>query len=614
MARAARPCRSASSKSLRSRARAPRAWRLAADLGALGVEDGAAKRERPLVERLRLVEVAQLDVDLAQHGHHLGLERGLAGQLVLDPGGPLREQLVRGDRPICPLGRVGELEQAEEEFLHGLGPLGLALDGAGLDQRARESGHEEDHEGRGRRHAHAVAADEFPHAVADRLLPCRHRMAVLIAAEVLDHHLGRGVAPVRLLPQRLQQDRVEVAAEAAAEPADGLGPRGAHVLRVHGLDRAVRLADVLREDDDGARADRLLLADDALDLGGRAPLEVVRAVAREQLVERHAEGVDVRRRRDGVAADLLGRGVLRRHHLQPGLRLDERVLGVRLVEELRDAEVEQLGHAVGRDEDVRRLDVAVDDEVAVGVGDGLGDGAKQPQPLAEAEAALVAILRDGLAVDELHREVGLAFGRDATVEESGDVRVLEAGEDLALLQEAAEDLVAAHARPDQLERDPLLELPVGALGEVDRAHPALPERADDAVRPHRLPGFEGGLRRGPLDVLDEGGGPVRRRVVEEVAGLVVGGEELFEVGAEGEVGGAVGGAAGRVEERRAGVRREVERVVEQRGEALPAFGIDRVHSTGGDGRERRGRARRLRRRHLRSAPGRGRRAPCASPA
>ena len=54
------------------------------------------------------------------------------------------------------------------------------------------------------------------------------------------------------------------------------------------------------------------------------------------------------------------------------------------------------------------------------------------------------------------------------------------GQDPALLEEAAED---AGRRPlDQLDRGPLLELAVGALAEVDRAHAALAEQPDDAPR------------------------------------------------------------------------------------------------------------------------------------
>jgi hypothetical protein len=47
------------------------------------------------------------------------------------------------------------------------------------------------------------------------------------------------------------------------------------------------------------------------------------------------------------------------------------------VEQFGDAEIQQLGHTFERDEDVRGLDVAVDDEVLVRVRDSLTDGEEQ---------------------------------------------------------------------------------------------------------------------------------------------------------------------------------------------------------------------------------------------
>jgi len=61
-----------------------------------------------------------------------------------------------------------------------------------------------------------------------------------------------------------------------------------------------------------------------------------------------------------------------------------------------------------------------------------------------------------LAVDVLHDEVRLARGCGATVEQARDVGVIQAGENLALLVKALEDLPRVHARPDQLDRDALV--------------------------------------------------------------------------------------------------------------------------------------------------------------
>ena len=84
-------------------------------------------------------------------------------------------------------------------------------------------------------------------------------------------------------------------------------------------------------------------------------------------------------------------------------------------------------------------------------------------------------------VDVLDREVGLAFGGDAAVEQAGDVRVVEPGQDLPLGEEAPVDLVRVHPALDELEGDPLLELAVGALGEIDHAHPAPCQLAHETI-------------------------------------------------------------------------------------------------------------------------------------
>jgi hypothetical protein len=57
------------------------------------------------------------------------------------------------------------------------------------------------------------------------------------------------------------------------------------------------------------------------------------------------------------------------------------------------------------------------------------------------------------------------------------VRVAQAGEDLALLVEALQDLLRVHPRPDQLDRDLLVVLLVVAHRQVDAAGLALAELA-----------------------------------------------------------------------------------------------------------------------------------------
>ncbi len=109
--------------------------------------------------------------------------------------------------------------------------------------------------------------------------------------------------------------------------------------------------------------------------------------AGQKLIQQHAQRVDVAPRVDilVVQLGLLGRHVLQRAHHRPETRV-HRALGEPLAGRLGHAEIDDLGDrpaVIGRDQDVRRLDVAVDDPLLVGVLDRLADRQEQLQPLAE---------------------------------------------------------------------------------------------------------------------------------------------------------------------------------------------------------------------------------------
>ena len=233
--------------------------------------------------------------------------------------------------------------------------------------------------------------------------------------------------------------------------------------------------------DGGARPHRLGFADDADDVGRRAAGEAIRQAAGEQLVEQDAERVDVRRRGHRLAADLLRARVFRRHQLQPRRGRRQRLPAELRVQQLGDAEVEQLGRAVGRHQHVGRLDVAVDDQVLVRVLDGGADVAEERQPGRGVEPVRVAVVDDRLPFDVLHGEVGPAVRRAAAVEEAGDERMLEAGQDLPLVTEPPHDAVGVHPALEHLDRDALLERVVVADAEVDGAHAAVADLANEAV-------------------------------------------------------------------------------------------------------------------------------------
>src|SRR5690606_16554244 len=110
-----------------------------------------------------------------------------------------------------------------------------------------------------RRCRRAVTLDELPRPVGSGRRAGEDGESVEVAPEVVGEGFGAGVAPGRVLRERLPHDRVEVAPEL----------RGAGLVG------------------DGGRLRRDRLADDPFDLSRGAAGEVVRAAAGEELEEEH---------------------------------------------------------------------------------------------------------------------------------------------------------------------------------------------------------------------------------------------------------------------------------------------------------------------------------------
>ncbi len=191
-------------------------------------------------------------------------------------------------------------------------------------------------------------------------------------------------------------------------------------------------------------------------------------VAGEHLVEDDAERVDVRLAVDGVAEGLLRGDVVRRAE-------DAAVSGeALLVQRARDAEVGDLGHALLVDEDVLRLDVAVDDAAAVRGAERAGDLDRVGERLVDGQRARPAdAVLERLPLDVLEDDVG-ALVVLARVDHADDVRVAELGDGARLAPEALElvrigrDLAVHH-----LDGDRAFERRVERA--VDRRHAAVPD-------------------------------------------------------------------------------------------------------------------------------------------
>ena len=216
--------------------------------------------------------------------------------------------------------------------------------------------------------------------------------------------------------------------------------------------------------------------------GQRSRTDVPGQHADTELVENEAKTVDVAARTGGFAVELFGAGIVRREHPRRSLRL-RAVVGL---EQARDAEIEQLQCAVGGHQHVAGLEVAMHDKASMRVGQGGEQVADQLQARADVELVFIAIPGQHDALDVLHDQVRSSIRGRSRIDQGGDVGVMQAGEDAAF---PGETLQRGRVQPlavQQLDRHPLLEIAQLALGQVDRAHAALAEQAQQAEAGHFL--------------------------------------------------------------------------------------------------------------------------------
>ena len=111
------------------------------------------------------------------------------------------------------------------------------------------------------------------------------------------------------------------------------------------------------------------------------------------------------------------------------------------------------------------------------------------------ELLVVAVLGDGDALDQLHREVGPAALGAAGVEHAGDVGMVHHRQRLPLGLEAGDHLPAVHAGLDDLERHAAADRLL-LLGHVDDAHAPFADLLQQLVGADlRAGGFADGQKR-----------------------------------------------------------------------------------------------------------------------
>jgi hypothetical protein len=203
---------------------------------------------------------------------------------------------------------------------------------------------------------------------------------------------------------------------------------------------------------------------------------------------------------DRLTPDLLGRHVVRRTDDRARLCVPERLRLVPVDDDffvagigrLDQAEVEDLDAAVGIDEDVLRLEVAVDEPLPVRGGESVGDLHRDVERLPRRQSTLDS-RSQRLSLEELHDQVGdgdalpAVFDRGlADVEEGADVRMAERGDRARLAAKTLGEIADADAvRRQHLDGHNASK--AGVAGAIHLPHPARADLREKLVRPEHRP-------------------------------------------------------------------------------------------------------------------------------
>ena len=176
-------------------------------------------------------------------------------------------------------------------------------------------------------------------------------------------------------------------------------------------------------------------------------------LAGDQREERGADGPDVGLRVDlrAVADRLLRRHETRRTEEKSG----RRDVGPELGAHLREAEVEDLEATFVRDEEVVRLDVAMNDPLVVRGREHVEELLTDLEHVGQRKRAALpdAPRLEELALEQLHHEIGVALVRRVVVEDADDTRMIDLVRRVAFLQEATARVgVARELRVEDLDR------------------------------------------------------------------------------------------------------------------------------------------------------------------
>ena len=202
----------------------------------------------------------------------------------------------------------------------------------------------------------------------------------------------------------------------------------------------------------------------------------MRALSGQHLIDDNAERVEVARRTERLAHELLGAHVSRRTDGDARARD-----AARRVDVAGDAEVEQLDGAARCEHQVLRLEIAVENTERVRAVEAIGNSVQDAESLVDPKwTGASQPLSNRLALDELHGDEKLAIGGAIEIVDLRNARMADLGREQRLAPKAVLRIdVLSDLGVQKL--DGCLAAEVDMLREVDGPHAAGTEKAQQPV-------------------------------------------------------------------------------------------------------------------------------------
>ena len=205
----------------------------------------------------------------------------------------------------------------------------------------------------------------------------------------------------------------------------------------------------------------------------------------QEHIEYKSQSVDIGGGRHRLPEQLLRRCVLRCQ--RRGARARQCARSRLIVEQLRDTEVEELDHTLARDKDVGGLDIPVHDQMTVRMSHRGQDIKEQADACLDVQFVPFAKCVDGLALDKFQDEVRLRALQHPRVQESRNIRMIEAAEEVPF---DSKTLLASAADPGGVHKfdgDRAFIASIRTPRTPDAAHATATNLGVDYIRTDRAP-------------------------------------------------------------------------------------------------------------------------------